>query len=359
MALEIGHAPKEAMSDMAKAVFRFLIMLLTMLLAGAALWFGGRTVMLYFGPSERLLSKTGYQRDIDPVDLGQSVFLFAPQYPFWSDGAEKRRTLFLPPGSKIDNKNEDRWNFPVGARLWKDFERDGVLIETRMLLKYGSAPWEWDMAVYRWRDDYSDADKLILGKENARGTAHDIPSPSQCLSCHSSGKKRRPLGATAIQLPWTHESNLSLSGLAQHDLLTNPPQTPYAIPGDEQTQKALGYLDTNCGSCHYEGATYVERAIKLQMNLTTQTLKSVADTNVMQTAINRAPHFPGLDTSVHIEPGDPEASFIYKRMTTRGSVWQMPPLASEKIDEEGAELIGRWIAAMEPKTARAAAAPNQ
>jgi len=65
---------------------------------------------------------------------------------FWSDGAEKFRYLYLPPGEKIDNANPDRWNFPVGSRIWKDFVRDGVSVETRMLYKTGPNSWDWDMS---------------------------------------------------------------------------------------------------------------------------------------------------------------------------------------------------------------------
>ena len=36
---------------------------------------------------------------------------FAPQYPLWSDGADKRRWIHLPPGTSIDASGPD-WRFP-------------------------------------------------------------------------------------------------------------------------------------------------------------------------------------------------------------------------------------------------------
>ena len=308
---------------------------------GGGLWFGGRTLFFYLGPSETLLSQTGYQRHPANHD---GVDRFAPQYPFWSDGAVKHRSIHIPAGSKIDTANLDRWNFPMGTRIWKDFERDGVLIETRMLLKSGDQPGQWDMATYMWRDDYSDADKLMLGKRNVRGTDHDIPSPSQCTSCHSAGKQKRALGVNAIQLPWDHAELLSISTLIKENRLSVPIRSPFEIPGDPLTKRALGYLDTNCGSCHYDGSTFVAATIPLRLNLTTDTLSSVSTTNAFRTTINRPPHLEGMNTQVYVKPGDPEASFLYRRLSIRdGGIWQMPPIATEKIDAEGAELIHTWI----------------
>src|ERR1043165_6412078 len=55
---------------------------------------------------------------------------FSPQYPLWSDGAHKRRWIYLPPGTAIDASRLDAWEFPIGTRLWKEFSLGGP-IETR------------------------------------------------------------------------------------------------------------------------------------------------------------------------------------------------------------------------------------
>ena len=64
--------------------------------------------------------------------IAADVLPFSPQYPLWSDGAEKRRWIRLPPGTRIDAHDADRWVFPVGTRLWKEFSL-GRRLETRML----------------------------------------------------------------------------------------------------------------------------------------------------------------------------------------------------------------------------------
>ncbi len=309
-------------------------------------WSSYQVLSFYRGPSERFLSETGFE--ISGVTrFSPQTYRFEPQYPFWSDGAEKARFIHIPAGRQIDNSDPDRWNFPQGTRIWKEFKRDGVPVEVRMLLKYGQQPWEWDLSVYFWSEDGRDARKLALGRSDVLGTKHDIPSPSKCVTCHNADDQRRPLGITAVQLPWEHESNLSISQLIEENRLTHPPSAPYLIPGDDLARTALGYLDTNCGSCHYDGSTFVENDVPLRLNLSTQLLETVAETNTYQTAIGKRPLIPGLGTLVYIEPGQPESSFLHKRMTRRDDGgWQMPPLATEVVDEKGAQLIAEWISSL-------------
>lgn len=311
---------------------------------GATGWYGFQTYYYYHGPSEKLLSQTGFDSVVADAKSKTSTFRFQPQYPFWSDGAAKKRYIFIPPNTQIDNSDPDRWNFPNGTRIWKEFTRDGVAVEVRMLFKFGDQASDWDMSVYRWRKDFSDAYKVMFSRANVGGTAHDIPSPSQCVTCHSAGENRRPLGITAIQLPWEHETDLSISKLMAARLLTNPPATAYTIPGNDLTQAALGYLDTNCGSCHYDGSTFVPPAVPLFLNLTTTTLNSVSMTNAYRTAIDATPYVAGLGTEVYVRPGLPEKSFLYIRMTKRDNGgWQMPPIATEVVDSTGAKRIKHWI----------------
>ena len=62
------------------------------------------------------LSQTGlYDKsgEIDPRNLP-----FVPQYPLWSDGAEKSRWIQLPEGARIDVSDIDVWRFPAGTRFW-------------------------------------------------------------------------------------------------------------------------------------------------------------------------------------------------------------------------------------------------
>src|SRR5205809_29033 len=64
-------------------------------------------------------------------DLSDGVMPYTPGAVLWSDGAEKHRFLFLPPGAQIDTTDLDSWKFPVDTKAWKEFRVDGKLIETR------------------------------------------------------------------------------------------------------------------------------------------------------------------------------------------------------------------------------------
>jgi len=43
------------------------------------------------------------------------VHPYTPGITFWSDGAEKQRYFYLPPGTQIDTSDMDVWRFPVGT----------------------------------------------------------------------------------------------------------------------------------------------------------------------------------------------------------------------------------------------------
>src|SRR5262249_55508478 len=81
----------------------------------------------------RFLSETGLFADVKTGTLGKGVRAFQPKYVLWSDGATKRRWLYLPDGGTIDTSDMDYWTYPVGTTAWKEFTRDGVRVETRML----------------------------------------------------------------------------------------------------------------------------------------------------------------------------------------------------------------------------------
>src|SRR5262249_30960643 len=83
-------------------------------------------------PLPEHLRDTGLYARGGGEEIAPDVLAFSPQYPLWSDGAEKRRWIRLPPGTRIDARDPDRWVFPVGTRLWKEFSL-GRRLETRML----------------------------------------------------------------------------------------------------------------------------------------------------------------------------------------------------------------------------------
>jgi hypothetical protein len=287
----------------------------------------------------RLLSQTGLFSDIKKGTLADGVRYFEPRYVLWSDGATKRRWLHVPKGEHIDTSNMDFWTYPVGTTAWKEFTRDGVRVETRMLRKDGPTADDWTMIAYEWKDDLSDAVAVPDGHVNARGTSHDIPSQVGCHFCHGNMKDVL-LGVSAIQLSHsTDKPGMRIDDLVAEGVLTDPPSAPIQLPGDSVAETALGYLHANCGPCH-NSQSGIARGVPLRLWESTAQLGTVEDTLGYRTTVGRPNSFiPDLHI---IEAGRPDDSELVIRISQRG-VAQMPPLATKIVDQTGVAAIRAWI----------------
>lgn len=285
---------------------------------------------------------------------------FSPQYPLWSDGAFKRRWVYLPPGSAIDATDMNDWEFPVGTRLWKEFRFGGRKIETRFLWK--AAPGKWLAGVYAWNDEQTEGllapeEGLAGVLELAPGRWHSIPSRLDCAACH--GSSNEPLGFNALQLSTDRDPNAihgeplgpamvtlktlveeRLLGPAGPELLADPPRIRTESP---RTRAVLGYLASNCGACH-------NRRGEIAANL-----PPLAHGDVMAAGDAVARSLIGLSTSwqvpgapvgatVAIDPAHPEWSAILARLRSRRPSSQMPPLGTVLPDHEAIDAVAEWIA---------------
>ncbi len=294
--------------------------------------------------SDELLSATGLFEDMGTERLAPGVVAYQPRYELWSDGAQKRRWLYLPPGTRIDTSNMDHWVFPQGTKVWKEFVRDGVRVETRLLHKRGADPGSWFMLAYAWNADESEALALPDGASNVSGTAHDVPSQTECATCHDNVPDRL-LGVGAIQLSHA-EPGASLRTLAADGRLTTaPPASGYTLPGSETARGALGYLHANCGSCHNPTGSVYSR-VCLDLWLSTSALSSVRATPAYTSsyAVRVSSQSAPSGVDCRLSGHDLANSALYTRMSTRGHETQMPPLASERVDDAGLALLGAWIA---------------
>jgi len=265
----------------------------------------------------RLLSQTGL------AVSGQqppTIHRYTPRYQLWSDGAEKRRWLFLPERAQIDTSVPDDWRFPRGTKLWKEFTRDGVRVETRILYKYGDGRDDWSMAAYLWRNDQTDAELLPAGLQNALGTPHDVPTAGQCWACHG-GRASRVLGVSETQLDPTL--------LAETRLFSHQPRAPQ-LPGTALDTEALGYLHANCSHCHNQtapndGPRCFDPNAPFDFTLPSRGVVDVLQAPALRTA--------GIPIRRGVVP-----------LAMRGSIggWRMPPLATERVDEQAASLIEQW-----------------
>lgn len=315
----------------------------------------------YARPAYTFLSETALYANFAARTLAQGVAVFEPAFRLWSDGAEKRRWIQLPAGTAIDTSDMDHWQFPIGTRVWKQFSLGEVPLETRLIERYGGARDEYWMGAFIWDEDQSDARFVELGQKDLLGTPHDAPASEQCGACHN-GEPGRILGFSALQLgqdradaelaqgqPHADTAPWTLARLEGEQRLSSPPPegASYAPPGDTTAAQALGYLHANCGHCHNpRGTSWPDTQMVLRLAVESP---SVEETDLYGSIVNQAlQYYRGEGGSLRVTPGDPQASALINRMQARGPKEQMPPLATERADPAGVDLISQWITSLSP-----------
>lgn len=280
--------------------------------------------------------------------LAPDLIAHEPRHVLWSDSAEKRRWLRLPAGdqtgdqtgTKIDTSDPDRWQFPVGTVAFKEFVRDGVRVETRVIARTGPGTWDYWMGAFIWLPDGSDALFAPDGQEDARGTDHDVPDVDACVACHG-GEPGRILGISYVQMALSTRDAL----LARDAFAPAPPDdADHELPGETPEElierKALGYLHANCGHCHNElGTARPDTDMVLRLHADESSTSADA---LYQSTVD-VPALIDGGTAYRIAAGVPEDSVVVQRMQARGSLAQMPPLGTELVDEQGVEAVSAWI----------------
>jgi hypothetical protein len=278
----------------------------------------------------------GSRSQIDPRNLS-----FAPQYPLWSDGASKRRWLRLPEGERIDATRADAWRFPVGTRFWKEFS-SGRRLETRYMEVLADGSFRY--ATYVWSEDGSSA---RLAPPAGVAGEHDVPSQADCRACHE-GRRSSVLGFSALQLSPDRDPNaphaepvppggVDLRDLADRGLLVGlDPRWLREAPRIEATsptaRAALGYLYGNCSSCHNASGPLASLGMDLEWR-------------PIETAVGKPSRFviPGQPRTLRVAAGNPDASAVLYRMSSRFAATQMPPLGTKHVDAQAIALVRAWI----------------
>jgi hypothetical protein len=309
--------------------------------------------------NEKILSTQGLYSDIASKTVVAGAIEYEPAWELWSDGAEKRRWLILPSAeAKIDTSDMDHWIFPVGTKLFKEFKDpdSGKLLETRLTrIDEGG---EVFMTSFVWNEDESDADLERGGKQNVRGTNHDVPSQTRCKTCPR-GEPGAALGFSAIQLSRDDEPNLA----SLRARMTAPPPegVDFRPPGDEVTAKAFGYMHANCGVCHSaQGSASDDTCLqdaegnKTKCMILRLAVSETGDfdpalTEMFTTTVGEVTHGNFQTGFPRVTAGDPLNSAVAIRPKERGDGAQMPPgFASEVADDSGVAAVDAWIESLAP-----------
>jgi hypothetical protein len=305
------------------------------------------------------LSATGLYADGSTSVVRPENVPFTPQYPLWSDGATKRRWVYLPAGTAIDASDPDAFVFPPGTRFWKEFGHEGR-IETRMIERLADGTWRY--AAYEWNAEGTEAtlapeEGLTVAAAGAPGGRYTIPSRTDCLACHEGGPVPI-LGFSALQLSPDRDplaphaeprrrGDADLAVLASRGIVRNLPRPllddpPRIVAASGVGRAALGYLHGNCGHCH--NATGAVAGIDLVLSQrAADPYESARET--LASLIGHASRFQahGTRAAARIAPGDVERSVIAVRMQSTNSLTRMPPLGVTVVDDAGLALVERWI----------------
>ena len=303
------------------------------------------------------LAGTGLCLDSGCTQINPDAKQYEPRFQLWADTASKRRWIQLPPGTQIDNSDMNRWVFPVGTKLWKEFVRDGTRVETRFITKQladDDAPGAWFFVTYEWNSTQDATAARIQAVTNANGTMHDIPSRSQCRDCHDSLRPSRVLGFQALQLDYNAGAGLlDLEDLIAANLLSNPPAggvagARFQIPGNVVERTALTYLHANCGHCHNPSSPTHDVA-PMDVRLDTSKLATVAITPAFVTLVDVEAAMPFFDSGINYEKlvvrGSATTSNLMFR-TNATNFRHMPKVGSELVDPDGQTALVTWINAL-------------
>lgn len=311
------------------------------------------------------LSETGLFEDVVIMKPAPGVIPYSVNSPLWSDGAIKERWMAVPGEGTIALTEDQRgWEFPDGSVMVKSFDREEIpgnpqtrkRIETRLLVKQNN---EWEGFSYAWNDDQTDALLVEKGGRNVEFSLsaeslsiQDVlkkwrfPSRTECMMCHSRAA-RYVLGISTPQMNGDHDYggviDNQLRALDHIGMFAKSPSKPIdelprlPDPKDESLsleERARSYLHANCSSCHVpDGGGNARIDLEIQTELAKAKLVAEKPTQG-DFAIPEARL---------IAPGDPDRSVLYYRITHPPGQGRMPPLASAVVDQQGTELIRKWI----------------
>ena len=321
-------------------------------------------------PFPRKLSETGLFTSVRDHKVAPGVMPYTINAPFWSDGAHKERFFALPGAAAIDFDERKPWVWDDGAATVKSFSLDfeagnpasRKYIETRIVLKQDD---QWIGYSYRWNAEQTDA--VLVGAKGmdstyeikdpqaAGGVRKQVwhyPSRNECMFCHSRAAGF-VLGLTTAQMNREHQfdsgrEDNQLRTYAHIGIFKKPlPKDAAGMrahpdpfdPKAELGSRVKTYFEVNCAICHVSDGGGNSR-IELGAATPLERAKLVDEPPVHENL--------GLPNARLVAPGAPESSVLYQRITRRGEK-QMPPVSTNMVDEQGANLIKEWILSL-PKS---------
>ena len=293
-------------------------------------------------------------------DLNTSLF---------SDYANKYRFVYVPEGAAAAYRNQEVFDFPVGTIIAKTFTIQADLriadsrqdiIETRLLLRRNDG---WKALPYTWNPSKTDAVLTLTGgtqnvnwvniNGEAQSTDYIIPNSNNCANCHGEdelipiGPKARSLNKdyaydSGLRNQLTHWTDLGILAGVPSDLSTIKTIPSWGDTSASLDDRARGYLDINCASCHG-----LEAGAANTSGLFLEYWREFGpEVGKCKSPVAAGDGSGGLKYG--IVPGSAETSILHFRMKSDEPEIRMPESGRSVIHTEGVQLIADWINAMDP-----------
>lgn len=297
-----------------------------------------------------------YQEGVVPYDLNTALY---------SDGAVKRRAVFLPKGTTAQWSDNEVFDFPVGTVLLKSFGFRTDLrdpnskinwVETRVVLR---APEGWFAYPYVWDTAGTRATYAPGGRQprvnwtDASGAPQTldylVPSETECKQCHSSNAQIIPIGPKARNLNrmFTYPDGTSDNQLAHWSkagIVSGAPADPTTVaklavwddPSGPIADRARAYLEVNCAHCHSAGGTASTSGLFLW----------ASESDPLRYGVCKEPLSagPGAGTLTwDVVPGLPDQSIVVYRMASTAPGVSMPQIGRGTVHTAAVQLVRDWI----------------
>ncbi|MGE3364408.1 MAG: SO2930 family diheme c-type cytochrome [Rhizobiaceae bacterium] len=314
------------------------------------------------------LSEFGFFDDLKAQKPAKEVVPFQLNTPLFSDGALKRRFVYIPPGKAAKYDATEAFDFPVGTALIKTFafpvdyrqpNQKVRFIETRVLLRQEPG---WQAWAYVWNHEQTDATLKIAGAKvdivaiDKQGApiafTYSVPNKNQCKGCHAFNGEIVPLGPKARNLNGDldygqgPENQLAhwaaagmLEGAASADDAPRVPDWRDAAAPIEA--RARAWLDVNCAHCHRREGPASNSGLFL----------TYGEAEPVALGVGKRPVAAGKgtgDRAFDIVPGDPDGSILLYRAESVEPGVMMPELGRHLPDPDAVAVLREWIAGMTP-----------
>ncbi len=289
------------------------------------------------------LAEFGFFTDAGAEKPASGVVPYRLSTALWSEGADKHRSLYLPPGVKAVAMGEGLLDLPVGAALIKTFAFGARKIETRVLLHRADG---WVALPYMWNEAQTEARLVLAGARvplttpAGQAISYAVPNKNQCKECHALSGAVNPIGPKARNLSaaWLKDQH-SAGRLDKIPQVANPLPLWETRAKDPVAAVARGYLDVNCAHCHNPQASASNSGLDLRWE----------QNDPAALGVNKRPVAAGRGAGTlefGVVPGDPDNSILLYRMTSLEGGVAMPELGKATVDPDGVAAVRAWIAAM-------------